>query len=296
MGKGRASDDRPPKGVSELDRPRGGRRFRASIRHKGNEVHLGLYETRWLAAFAFNVASQAIGRGAKPPNEIPDRDQPSTDRVREIVERVRARLGLGRPPRRAPVAPADPEALAILFAVAVVGFWRNQAETEAGGRPGEGLDASAGRIEEAAGLLFRDPQGPSPEQAMGDLLARRLDAVFRRGDLTRAVMDDDGDDPWRVARWLAHPDLLHSARGFAEEVRHRYAEFFEGEAIAPGGWAAILGLSPPFSAERVREAYRAKSRMAHPDAGGSPAEFVRLNAAYEEARAFLRGRGEKPSE
>ena len=46
-------------------------------------------------------------------------------------------------------------------------------------------------------------------------------------------------------------------------------------------------IAPPHTLERIRAAYRARSREAHPDAGGSDAAFVRLRAAYEEARAYL---------
>lgn len=293
MPRSRSTEGRLPKGVTELPRPRGGRRYRAAIRHKGNEVHLGLYETPWLAAFAFNVASVAIGRGAKPPNEIPGPDQPSAERVRAIAERVRVRLGLDRPSRGEAGDPPSAESLLTFFEVTVVGFWRGQAASGSDDGFAAALDASAGRIVEAARLLFRDRGMPAPEEAMTGLLARRLDQEFRRGDLTREVLEDDGDEPRNVARWLAHPDRIASDRGFREEVRHRYPESFEGEREGPTGWADVLGLKPPFGDDQIREAYRARSRRAHPDAGGTHEEFIRLNAAYEAARLYLRMRGEE---
>ena len=286
---------RLPKGVSPLPLSRGGRRFLAKIRHKGVEVHLGIYESAGLAGFAFNVAFEAIGRGSRPPNEIPRSEQPDAEGVWRITGRVRRRLGLDPPPRRVEEIPPDPEALLALFEVTVVGFWRDQA-----GRSDEvsGLDAASRRLAESARLVFWSPSigHPSPSDAIARLVARRLELAFRRADLTRAILDDDGEDDWRVARWLVLPDVFPIGRGFRDEVRFLYRELFEGESVLSGGpgvphWAAVLGVEPPFSVAKVRDAYRARSKSAHPDAGGSHVEFVRLQAAYEEALDYCRVMG-----
>lgn len=290
-----------PKGVEALDRPRGGRGYRATIRKgKGVTAHLGLYETPWLAAFAHAEAARLLHREA-PPFTPPTGEEPTADQVREASERVRRRLGVDSPKKRRGVAehPPSAEALLTFFEVTVVGYWQNAAAGDEAGHPGAGLDAAAGRLVEAATLLFwsRSAGQPDPLHAMADLLARRLDRAFRRADLTREVLDDDGDDPWRVARWLVHPDEFpgRRARGFRDEVRRLYAEHFETASFeageSPPGWASLLGLTPPFDRETVRAAYRARSRDVHPDAGGSEAEFVRLRLAYEEAIAFCVTRG-----
>ena len=61
---------------------------------------------------------------------------------------------------------------------------------------------------------------------------------------------------------------------------------------------AILGLSPAATADEIKEAYRAKVRLSHPDRvhGLAPAfrmlaesETKRLNVAYEEALAVRAG-------
>jgi hypothetical protein len=206
------------------------------------------------------------------------------------------RLGL-EPPRRnrADADPPDPEGLLTLFEIAVVGFWRNQA---AQGDARSGVDAAARRLAESARLVFWSPEAghPDPSEAMAHLLARRLDAAFRRADLTRDILDDDGDEDWRVARWLVLPDVFPAGRGFRDEVRHLYPEAFGGEAEGAAAtgvphWATVLGVSPPFSGDAVRDAYRARSKAVHPDAGGSHAEFVRLRAAFEEAREHCRVQG-----
>lgn len=43
----------------------------------------------------------------------------------------------------------------------------------------------------------------------------------------------------------------------------------------------ILNLRPPVTRTEIKRAYRAQAQLAHPDHGGSHAEMVRLNAAYE---------------
>ena len=258
------------------------------------EVHLGIYETAGQAAHAFNVASLAMGRGSRPPNEV---DKLDAEQVRQINARVHRRMGLEPPLDRLIIAevPPDPEALLTLFEVTVVGFWRAQA---AQSDPGHGLDAAGRRLAEAARLVFWSRSGrhplPPPSEILARLLARRLDQTFHRSDLIRALLDDDGEDDWRVARWVVYPDVFPAGRGFRDEVRFLYPEDFERE---PGDdsnlphWASVLGVEPPFHSAKVRDAYRARSKSAHPDLGGTHAAFLRLQAAYDEAREYCRVQG-----
>jgi hypothetical protein len=46
---------------------------------------------------------------------------------------------------------------------------------------------------------------------------------------------------------------------------------------------ALLGISPPYSDEEVKRAYKRKATKMHPDAGGSHDEFIRLQKAREVA-------------
>lgn len=50
----------------------------------------------------------------------------------------------------------------------------------------------------------------------------------------------------------------------------------------------LLGLLPPYTAEDVHRAYKAKARLAHPDRGGRPGDFEQLHAAYGEAQEYVR--------
>ncbi len=59
---------------------------------------------------------------------------------------------------------------------------------------------------------------------------------------------------------------------------------------APEGakpWREVLGLSGPVTAAQIDEAYRAKSKAAHPDAGGSTDAMAALNRARSEAKAAI---------
>ncbi len=210
MRPGDSGRSRLPKGVEALERPRGGRAYRATLRRgKGVVVHLGLYETPWLAGLAHATAAHLLGRDA-PPMDVPADEQPTAEQVRELTARVRGRLKLDAPARsrRAPENPPQTEDLLTFFEVTVVGFWRGQSSSDDSDHPDAGLDAAAGRLASAASLLFwsRASGHPDPLDAMTELLSRRLDQAFRRPDLTRELLNDDGDDPFRVARWLVMPD------------------------------------------------------------------------------------------
>jgi hypothetical protein len=54
-----------------------------------------------------------------------------------------------------------------------------------------------------------------------------------------------------------------------------------------------LGLLPPVTAEDVRQAYLAKAQTMHPDRGGDPAAFQRLQKAFEEANEFVKFKASK---
>lgn len=50
---------------------------------------------------------------------------------------------------------------------------------------------------------------------------------------------------------------------------------------------SVLGLLPPVTAEDVRQAYLVKAKELHPDRGGDPEQFIRLQKAYEEAKDYV---------
>jgi hypothetical protein len=283
------------RGVIEQPPCHGEGRYRAWIgRGKGRQVNLGLYPDRWLAASAYNAAVEATRGNLRTKNEIPERHQPGAEQVRRITARVRVRLGLDQPRPPDEVTPSA-EQLLTLLEVTVASFWRGQVATHVADL-GRELGVAARRLAEAARLVLwsRSAGHPTPREALASLLAQRLDQSFRRADVTRAVLDDDGDDELRLARWLVYPDELPGGGGFRETIAQLYLHDEREDSSrssAPPAWASILGVAPPFSSERVRSAYRARSKTVHPDIGGDHAEFIRLQAAYEAAQRYCASRG-----
>ena len=55
----------------------------------------------------------------------------------------------------------------------------------------------------------------------------------------------------------------------------------------------VLGLRPPLTLEDVKQAYLAKAVSAHPDRGGSPEQFIRLQRAFEEANDYVKFKASK---
>ena len=56
---------------------------------------------------------------------------------------------------------------------------------------------------------------------------------------------------------------------------------------------AILGLRPPLTLEDVKQAYMAKAMKAHPDRGGDPQEFIRLQKAFDDANEYVKFKASK---
>src|SRR4051812_18291642 len=54
-----------------------------------------------------------------------------------------------------------------------------------------------------------------------------------------------------------------------------------------------LGLAPPYLLEDVQQAYRLLAKKAHPDAGGTVAQFHELQQAFERAQVYLEHRKDR---
>jgi len=56
---------------------------------------------------------------------------------------------------------------------------------------------------------------------------------------------------------------------------------------------SILGLRPPLTLEDIKQAYMARAKTAHPDRGGDPQEFIRLQKAFDEATDYVKFKASK---
>jgi hypothetical protein len=54
-----------------------------------------------------------------------------------------------------------------------------------------------------------------------------------------------------------------------------------------------LGLRPPLTLEDVKQAFMAKAMKAHPDRGGDPQEFIRLQKAFDDANDYVKFKASK---
>jgi hypothetical protein len=290
-------ENRKPRlrGVTELAAGLGAPRYRARIgRGKGRQVNLGLYDSRWLAAVAYNLAAEALHGHGRSLNEIPESEQPDADQVRRIAMRVRDRLGLNRWIERREDRPPDADRLLSLHEITVVGFWRDQLAAH-GAHSSREIDLAARRLVDATHLLFWSQSSghPTPLEALSQLLSRRLYQTYRRADLAREILEDVKDDELEISRWLVLPEDWAGA-GFRASIGRVYAELLgsaAADATAAPQWAAVLRISPPFNSGQVRSAYRARSRAVHPDSGGNDEEFIFLKAAYDQAMEYCETRG-----
>ena len=101
-----------------------------------------------------------------------------------------------------------------------------------------------------------------------------------------------------AGRWAEPPHGPNSAgRGKADEThqrqRQRGPEVPKAEPSSKRTWRTVLGFkedeNPRIS--QVRSAYRRLAKSDHPDAGGTHAQMLKLNAALDEARKELQKKG-----
>jgi hypothetical protein len=55
----------------------------------------------------------------------------------------------------------------------------------------------------------------------------------------------------------------------------------------------VLGLMPPYMAEDIENAYRARVKEIRPDLGGDPKPFYELQTAYVQAKEYVKFRGDR---
>ena len=256
MGQDQSANNRLPKGVSMLASEPGRSPFSGEDPPQGGRGPPG--DLRVGRAGRVRVQRRLGGdrAGVAAPEPGPRRVSSRTRRGSGGLP-VGSVVGSGSIPPPKPIR-RDParsrSALLTLFEVTVVGFWRDQA---AQSDAGPGLDAASSSAGRGRPVVFWSPSigHPSPSEAIARLVARRVDQAFRRADLTRAILDDDGDDDWRVARWLACPTSTRSAGGFATRSgsstrNSSRTSPARRRARACRTGRVVLGVDPPFSASQ----------------------------------------------
>jgi hypothetical protein len=109
----------------------------------------------------------------------------------------------------------------------------------------------------------------------------RNDNARAYGYAPTAAADDE------MARHLAGPGATRWPASMAPFFHKRLLEHAANrQASRLPGWCARLGLTLPCGIEEVKSAYRRLAKTAHPDAGGTAADFVAIERAYRDALAY----------
>lgn len=119
-------------------------------------------------------------------------------------------------------------------------------------------------------------------QAPGNMTARRgLAAVLR--DIR--VRQQEGEREVRRQRQRAQWKHSQQRKQAGQQRKSASAPTKRAETLEEA--LRVLNVKPPITRATIKRAYRAQALVAHPDHGGSHAEMVRLNAAYELALASV---------
>jgi DnaJ-domain-containing protein 1 len=128
----------------------------------------------------------------------------------------------------------------------------------------------------------------------GPLIAAHLviKKTPRRVYVTRKSVGPDqigsDDENWTADEKTIALDRARLERdGSVYSSTHRHSDFYTSRAAATGesdstgpDALAVLKLRAPCSLEEIKDAYRARAKEAHPDRGGTPADFQAVEAAY----------------
>jgi hypothetical protein len=156
----------------------------------------------------------------------------------------------------------SPEALAFLY--------RDVRE----GSTGEWRSVPHRVVKRTRKYVYVEQQPYKPERLMGSWLDRNA-PTFR---LDRAMLEQKG---YAFVPATANVD---DPLFFTVPYRERVVQY---GGLLPTCFS-LLGLSLPCTVAEVRAAYRELAKRAHPDHGGSHDEFLKLQAAYEQALHLCR--------
>lgn len=87
-----------------------------------------------------------------------------------------------------------------------------------------------------------------------------------------------------IEQALSAPELVQLLNVWKQRYASESKQAFStATAAAPAPWAVVLGVSERATAQEIRQAYRSKLKVRHPDHGGSAEAFIQLQMAYNQA-------------
>lgn len=136
-----------------------------------------------------------------------------------------------------------------------------------------------------------------------DVMTGVVEVIFdrngRRYKLTADTWKDSLDNLRAIGLTITY--LYRAIESYGVKIEQtRFDEIFErmfGGFIATpddsvlmlssgaADWWTVLGVEPNATAAAIKNAFRALAKTHHPDAGGDPADFKRLRAAYDAGMA-----------
>jgi hypothetical protein len=191
-----------------------------------------------------------------------------------------------------------------------------EAEGGAAARPKARIGRLGGRSRRDGGTtrlaFLYSATGREPPDALGHVAVARHRIVKQTARKIHVECDPFDEDEWarRVEGGGESPGDAPKPRTLAVDraalrtegrfrCRHGHRELtfyaseeagirdVEAELTAKYAWCATLGVRFPCSVGSIKAAYRRLAMAAHPDAGGDPAEFRKVEQAYREALAYF---------
>ena len=128
---------------------------------------------------------------------------------------------------------------------------------------------------------------PYADQARRKIHDPGVAVYFEKDGKQHVFACDQYDAPWKNIRAIGKTiEAIRAIERYgASDMMERALSAFEA-LPAPDGWRTVLGFpnGPCPSLREVRARYRDLVKTHHPDQGGDPDQFRKINEAYEQAR------------
>jgi hypothetical protein len=119
----------------------------------------------------------------------------------------------------------------------------------------------------------------------GDKSFRRNESIVLVSLIITSARDEELDEQERERTRALEDGFWRQL----DELRRRLDQMRTGTSATLAENLRVLGLVAPVTRDRLRAAYLSLAKTHHPDCGGSTAEFLRVQRAYEEASRQMPG-------